>query len=168
MGMIALIGRSLGDVVELLPICPKGGECKFYRGSNDNLLDEANRSLAAMPREVRARDGELILLHNKQSGTLRARAEHLVTWDRYGEVNRHKMSTLHLVPTTLEHCAVRVDDDRDGRKLYIAKYSADSLHCVVIEPKTIRHPPDGFAGYLITQFPYDPRGRQRFLRVEWA
>lgn len=161
------IGRALHEVIATAPSNGQQSGRKFSRGSNEAIIADACERLRGMPRTVRARDGQLILIHNPQAGSIAKRAEHLVTFNRYGNVCYRKQSVLPLIARTLELATFRLDDQQKGTKIYVSKYDCGLVHCVVTQPKAHPIEPDGICGYLITQFEYDG-GRQKYLLIDWA
>lgn len=164
---IKLIGRQFTDVLAYLP-CVKDPVLRDSHGSEERIKNDAHKLLLAMPRTAFTPDGEEILIHNLQQGSLKERAIHLVTNDRWKTIDRKKVRTVHLVQHTLEQAAFRLIDRKEGTVLYVARYTPELIHCVVVKIK--KHPPspEGITGYLITQFPYETGGRQDYFQVGWA
>lgn len=161
-----LVGKRLGECLK--EITDSGLSPNLWRGKKGYNKDEGYSLFLAFPNTVVSADGERVLIHNPQNGSLRQRAEHLMMFSGHtNAMHPIKSRWLPNIVTTLENAAFRLYDQEDGTWLYGMRYNTRDIHLVVVRPKKNPTGPTAISGYLITQFVLDFPSRQSKMSIAW-
>lgn len=165
LGRSGAVGDKFRDVERSMPndnVSPRRIDPKAK-----DAVQQVAAEFKSWPNTITAADGNKVLLHNPEGGSLAQRVFHLIRNDKTKQVEARKIEWVSNVPSTIENATVRLSDDQTGNKLYVRGYRGGEKHVVVVRPDGSIFSQGIFDGNLITQFQYDSKGRQRNMRVEW-
>lgn len=162
-----LIGKPL---IQCLREIPNLGIIPEWWAGKDGFKKHIGiQTFLGFPKTVVANDGQRILVHNPQKGSLERRGEHLMMYSAsQNAIDPSKAKWLPNVVTTLENAQFCLDDQEYGTWIYGLRYSTHAIHLVIVQPKLNPKSEDSIQGYLITQFCFDAGSRQKHLRVRWV
>lgn len=140
------------------------------RMTNAEIAKRAVAEFQSWPKTMVAADGSQILLHNPERGSLGTRVNHMLSGDSeyHRAFDPQKACWIPMVPETLAHAAVRLDDKERGTRIYVREYGDGSKHMVVVRPDGTVETHKAFKGALITQFPEGERSRQQHMEIDWV
>lgn len=159
------IGDRFSKIEENFPI--DNVEPKVIDPKAKNMLQQVAAEFRSWPNSIKAADGNEILLHNPEGGSLGKRVHHLIRGAKNKKVNPKKVEWVANIPETLKNATARMVDAESGNKLYVRAYKNGDKHIVVVRPDGSISTHGLLRGKLITQFKYESDSRQSSMIIDW-
>ena len=166
----SFVGKRFREIADQIEADSYPDNLLVPKGSEPSKKRVAAQTYKNMPKSIVAFDGENVLLHNPEKGSLLNRLLHLVTYGDRKSVDNQKMQWLPLVPETLQNAHVKLKDDDTGNHVYMRRYE-DTFHAVVVDPRGATVGTEVYDAALKTQFPdneFSRRGNMSVIRERYG
>ena len=159
------IGARFSEIEKNFPV--DNAEPKVINPKDKDMIQQVAAEFKSWPNSIKAADGNEILLHNPEGGSLGKRVHHLIRNAKSKKIDQKKVEWVANIPETLKNAAIRMIDKETGNKLYVRGYSNGDKHIVVVKPDGSIGTHGLFQGKLITQFKYESDSRQSYMVIDW-